>query len=73
MAFGGVPTGIINARLAPRVKVKHNWKISYPDSFAKLAMTGTKIVTSAKFDMTSEANTEITTTMSTMAGIDMCS
>lgn len=55
MAFGGVPTGIMNAQLAPNVKGILNCTTENPDSFANAATIGTKITTKAKFESTSEA------------------
>ena len=57
IAFGGVPTGSINAKLAPNVKGMQSWVIGIPISIANFATIGTKILTIAKLDNTSDAKT----------------
>ena len=64
MAFGGVPTGNMNAKLAPKVNGMTKDVISNPYSNANAATNGVKIETMAKFDNTSEANTAPTITIS---------
>lgn len=63
IAFGGVPTGNINAKLAPSVNGMANCSIETPCFIANPATKGTKILTIAKFDKTSEAKTATTITV----------
>ena len=50
IAFGGVPTGIIKAQLAAKVKGIAICTISKPEVLANAATIGTKITTSARLD-----------------------
>ena len=63
IAFGGVPTGNINAQLAARVSGIHKYSGGNPNEIEKLPTTGTIIVTKAKFDIISVINIPINTTI----------
>ena len=54
IAFGGVPTGIIKAKLAPRVSAVANGTKGSPVCWANMPTTGINKVTMARLESTSE-------------------
>jgi hypothetical protein len=70
IAFGGVPTGNINAQLAASVNGIHKYSGGMPKEIEKLPTTGTIIVTSAKLDIISVTKIPIKTTINNMVRIE---